>query len=171
MTYSEFGRRAEDNHSFGTDHGTAAPHFMMGGAIKGGFYGEHPDLLSGLLPGLDRIERVKHERRYKPTQRAARRPNQRLGEFRWVGHRPASHRPRRLVDPMSNLAKTTLALYPTIGASRSATELGGPKPRPGLRGRRRRRPGCTHSTGTGTGERRQTSHSLMLVSTLLDLLE
>ena len=44
MTYSEFGRRAEDNHSFGTDHGTAAPHFMMGGAIKGGFYGEHPDL-------------------------------------------------------------------------------------------------------------------------------
>ena len=44
MTYSEFGRRAEDNHSFGTDHGTAAPHFMMGGTIKGGFYSEHPDL-------------------------------------------------------------------------------------------------------------------------------
>ena len=44
MTYSEFGRRAEDNHSFGTDHGTAAPHFMIGGAINGGFYSEHPDL-------------------------------------------------------------------------------------------------------------------------------
>jgi uncharacterized protein (DUF1501 family) len=44
MTYSEFGRRAEDNHSFGTDHGTAAPHFLMGGAVQGGFYGEHPDL-------------------------------------------------------------------------------------------------------------------------------
>ena len=44
MTYSEFGRRAEDNHSFGTDHGTAATHFMMGGTIKGGFYSEHPDL-------------------------------------------------------------------------------------------------------------------------------
>ena len=44
LTYSEFGRRAEDNHSFGTDHGTAAPHFLMGGSVQGGFYGEHPDL-------------------------------------------------------------------------------------------------------------------------------
>ncbi|MCI0636648.1 MAG: DUF1501 domain-containing protein, partial [Actinobacteria bacterium] len=30
MTWSEFGRRAEDNGSNGTDHGTSAPHFVVG---------------------------------------------------------------------------------------------------------------------------------------------
>ena len=30
MTYSEFGRRVEDNGSGGTDHGTAAPLFVLG---------------------------------------------------------------------------------------------------------------------------------------------
>ena len=44
MTYSEFGRRAVENESGGTDHGTAAPHFVMGGAVSGGFWGVHPDL-------------------------------------------------------------------------------------------------------------------------------
>ena len=36
MTYSEFGRRAKQNASGGTDHGTAAPLFVMGGGVKGG---------------------------------------------------------------------------------------------------------------------------------------
>ena len=44
MTYSEFGRRAKQNASAGTDHGAAAPHFVMGGAVKGGLYGGHPSL-------------------------------------------------------------------------------------------------------------------------------
>jgi uncharacterized protein (DUF1501 family) len=44
MTYSEFGRRAKQNASAGTDHGAAAPHFVMGGAVKGGFYGAYPSL-------------------------------------------------------------------------------------------------------------------------------
>ena len=44
MTYSEFGRRAYENKSEGTDHGTAAPHFLIGGKINGGFYGEQPSL-------------------------------------------------------------------------------------------------------------------------------
>ena len=44
MTYSEFGRRAAENASKGTDHGTAAPHFIVGGKVKGGIYGEHPSL-------------------------------------------------------------------------------------------------------------------------------
>ena len=44
MTYSEFGRRAVENHSEGTDHGTAAPHFLMSGALEGGIWGAHPDL-------------------------------------------------------------------------------------------------------------------------------
>lgn len=44
MTYSEFGRRAYENGSKGTDHGTAAPHFMMGGRVRGGIYGKQPSL-------------------------------------------------------------------------------------------------------------------------------
>lgn len=44
MTYSEFGRRARENLSGGTDHGTAAPHFVAGGRVNGGFFGTSPDL-------------------------------------------------------------------------------------------------------------------------------
>lgn len=44
MTYSEFGRRAAQNASGGTDHGTAAPQFFMGGGVKGGLYGAYPSL-------------------------------------------------------------------------------------------------------------------------------
>jgi uncharacterized protein (DUF1501 family) len=43
-TYSEFGRRPRENQSGGTDHGTAASHFVLGGAVKGGLYGAHPAL-------------------------------------------------------------------------------------------------------------------------------
>ena len=42
--YSEFGRRVEENGSGGTDHGGAAPCFLLGGGVKGGLYGEHPSL-------------------------------------------------------------------------------------------------------------------------------
>lgn len=44
MTYAEFGRRAAENGSQGTDHGSASCHFVMGGQVKGGFYGTQPSL-------------------------------------------------------------------------------------------------------------------------------
>jgi len=44
LTYSEFGRTAVENASGGTDHGTAAPHMLLGGTIAGGLYGDAPDL-------------------------------------------------------------------------------------------------------------------------------
>lgn len=44
LTWSEFGRRVAENSSGGTDHGTAAPLFVAGGSVKGGVYGEPPDL-------------------------------------------------------------------------------------------------------------------------------
>jgi uncharacterized protein (DUF1501 family) len=44
MTFSEFGRRVKENGSGGTDHGTAAPMFVMGGRVKGGLYGTYPSL-------------------------------------------------------------------------------------------------------------------------------
>lgn len=43
-TYSEFGRRAQENGSKGTDHGTANTHFVMGGKIQGGLFGQKPKL-------------------------------------------------------------------------------------------------------------------------------
>jgi uncharacterized protein (DUF1501 family) len=44
MTYSEFGRRPKENGNGGTDHGTAATHFLLGGSVQGGTYGPPPDL-------------------------------------------------------------------------------------------------------------------------------
>ncbi len=44
MTFSEFGRRAKENGSRGTDHGSAAPMFLIGGKIKPGIVGAHPSL-------------------------------------------------------------------------------------------------------------------------------
>ena len=44
MTYSEFGRRVDDNASGGTDHGTAGPLFVLGSRVKGGLFGDPPSL-------------------------------------------------------------------------------------------------------------------------------
>jgi uncharacterized protein (DUF1501 family) len=44
LTYAEFGRRPAENQSGGTDHGTASAHFVLGGRVKGGLYGEAPSL-------------------------------------------------------------------------------------------------------------------------------
>jgi uncharacterized protein (DUF1501 family) len=44
VAYSEFGRRVAANGSGGTDHGTAAPMFVAGAPVKGGFYGDEPSL-------------------------------------------------------------------------------------------------------------------------------
>ncbi len=44
MTFSEFGRRVAENASAGTDHGAAAPLWLVGGGIVPGITGDHPDL-------------------------------------------------------------------------------------------------------------------------------
>jgi uncharacterized protein (DUF1501 family) len=44
MTFSEFGRRPSENQSKGTDHGTAAPLFVMGSRVKAGVHGKAPNL-------------------------------------------------------------------------------------------------------------------------------
>lgn len=47
MTFSEFGRRVEQNASGGTDHGKANNLFLIGGKLRRpGFYNEAPDLNS-----------------------------------------------------------------------------------------------------------------------------
>lgn len=47
MTFSEFGRRPMENESRGTDHGTAAPLFVMGSRVKAGLLGTPPNLNLG----------------------------------------------------------------------------------------------------------------------------
>jgi uncharacterized protein (DUF1501 family) len=42
--FSEFGRRANENLSGGTDHGSAYPVFLLGKGIRPGFHGDHPSL-------------------------------------------------------------------------------------------------------------------------------
>ncbi len=44
MTFSEFGRRVAENTSGGTDHGAAAPLFVVGGGVQGGLFGQTPSL-------------------------------------------------------------------------------------------------------------------------------
>jgi uncharacterized protein (DUF1501 family) len=42
--WSEFGRRAEENGSLGTDHGAAGVGFLIGSRVNGGMIGEFPGL-------------------------------------------------------------------------------------------------------------------------------
>lgn len=61
MTFSEFGRRVQQNASNGTDHGTAAPVMLFGSGLNGeGILGENPD-----LSDLDLIGNLKHSTDFK----------------------------------------------------------------------------------------------------------
>ena len=55
MTFSEFGRTSWANAGGGTDHGTAAPHFVIGPNVKGGRYGQRPSLAN-----IARWQRLQH---------------------------------------------------------------------------------------------------------------
>lgn len=55
MTYAEFGRRPAENSAQGTDHGTAAAHFVIGGGVRGGLHGEAPR-----LDALDSAGNLRH---------------------------------------------------------------------------------------------------------------
>ncbi len=55
VTFSEFGRTPWSNDSFGTDHGTANNHFVIGANVRGGLYGQQPS-----LAGMRRWDRLQH---------------------------------------------------------------------------------------------------------------
>ena len=44
MIFSEFGRRIMSNASYGCDHGTSAPVFLLGSKLKGGLIGKNPEI-------------------------------------------------------------------------------------------------------------------------------
>ncbi|MEZ4903171.1 MAG: DUF1501 domain-containing protein [Spirosomataceae bacterium] len=56
MTFSEFGRRVTQNGTTGTDHGSAAPLFVVGSGVRGGILGKNP-----VLSDLDSNGDIKFE--------------------------------------------------------------------------------------------------------------
>ncbi|MGB0845357.1 MAG: DUF1501 domain-containing protein [Thiolinea sp.] len=81
VTYSEFGRRIKENKGQGTDHGTASAHLVMGGNVRPGIHGRHPNLHS-----LDANDNVMHTTDFRSiyatlAQRWWGQPNL------WRGHR------------------------------------------------------------------------------------
>lgn len=48
VTVSEFGRRVKENGNFGLDHGHGNVMFVLGGGVKGGYYGSMPALTNSL---------------------------------------------------------------------------------------------------------------------------
>ncbi len=58
MTFSEFGRRVDENGDGGTDHGTASPVLVIGDHVNGGLHGAQPSLTNldnddNLIPTVD----------------------------------------------------------------------------------------------------------------------
>jgi len=63
LTYSEFGRKAAENGSLGTDHGEIAPMFVFGAPVKGGVSGFNPDLNEANQDNGYQIQTVQYDYR------------------------------------------------------------------------------------------------------------
>lgn len=64
VSFSEFGRRVRENASRGTDHGTAAPLFVVGSKVKPGLIGKHPSLNPDQLVDGDLRFKIDYRRVY-----------------------------------------------------------------------------------------------------------
>jgi len=83
VTYSEFGRRIAENRGGGTDHGTASAQFVMGGGIRGGLYGQHPN-----LERLDVNGNVAHTTDFRQVYSTLAQRIWRQHQHPWKAHRP-----------------------------------------------------------------------------------
>ena len=63
LTYSEFGRKARENGSLGTDHGEIAPMFVFGKGVKGGVSGTNPDLTEATQENNFQVQSVQYDYR------------------------------------------------------------------------------------------------------------
>ncbi|MDO7171849.1 DUF1501 domain-containing protein [Mariniflexile sp. AS56] len=63
LTFSEFGRKAGENGSFGTDHGEIAPMFVFGEPVAGGVTGTNPDLTEATSTNNYQIKTVQYDYR------------------------------------------------------------------------------------------------------------
>ena len=86
LTFSEFGRRVEENGSRGTDHGAASCLFLAGPSVKGGVVGHAPQ------PGRPRRRRPEVPHRLPPRLRD---PARRLAGLRQQGRAGREVGPRQ----------------------------------------------------------------------------
>lgn len=63
LTFSEFGRKAKQNGSLGTDHGEIAPMFVFGTPVQGGISGQNVDLTEASSSNNWQIKTVQHDYR------------------------------------------------------------------------------------------------------------
>ncbi|ALJ06205.1 hypothetical protein APS56_14155 [Pseudalgibacter alginicilyticus] len=63
LTFSEFGRKAAENGSLGTDHGEIAPMFVFGKPVSGGVSGTNPDLTEAKSTNNYQIKTVQYDYR------------------------------------------------------------------------------------------------------------
>ena len=68
LQFSEFGRRINENGSFGTDHGAAGVMLVMGGSVRGGIYGTAPNLR--IAPDNPTLENSGNDVRYETDFRS-----------------------------------------------------------------------------------------------------
>ena len=119
MTFSEFGRRAKQNGSNGTDHGTAEPMFIIGNKVKGGLYGTYPS-----LSDLDSNGDLKFSADFRSVYAGMlKRRGRRRSERRFVG---GQLRPDRRAARMSARGVWPLALRWLLARCRSAVGAGRP---------------------------------------------
>ena len=63
VTFSEFGRKAKENGSLGTDHGEVAPMFAFGKPVKSGVSGINVDLTEAVQTNNFQVQTVQHDYR------------------------------------------------------------------------------------------------------------
>lgn len=63
ITFSEFGRKAAENGSLGTDHGEIAPMFVFGKPVAGGVSGTNPDLTEATNSNNFQLQTVQYDYR------------------------------------------------------------------------------------------------------------
>jgi len=64
LTFTEFGRRAKSNASYGTDHGTATPVFVFGTQLNNGIYGVNPSLKVEDMNNYNLVYNIDYRRIY-----------------------------------------------------------------------------------------------------------
>jgi uncharacterized protein (DUF1501 family) len=93
--WSEFGRRARENGSLGTDHGAAGIGFLIGSRVRGTMIGEFPGLADG--SGLDRQGNLRATSDFRSVYASI--------VEQWLGHDAAAVIPNAASFPRLQLLK------------------------------------------------------------------